>query len=179
MHVFWIAAVAGSIFFILRVVVYIVGGFDSDGSDELDATEGAFKLLSLNSITSFIAMFGWVGLACAYQFKLSLLASVGIAIIFGFLAMFVTAWLFKLAMKLKSNGVVFDIKESIGQNGEVYIRIPLGGVGRVVFTVNNARHEFDAVSEDDGVIDSFERVVITRIIDSHTLAVRPIANKEK
>ncbi|MDR1285684.1 MAG: hypothetical protein LBJ88_05755 [Campylobacteraceae bacterium] len=171
MHIFWIAAVAGSVFFILRVAVSIVGGFDGDNTDELDATEGAFKLLSLNSITSFIAMFGWVGLACGYQFKLSLLTSVVIAIICGFIAMFITAWLFKLAMKLKSSGVVFDIKESVGQNAEVYVRIPLGGVGRVILSINGTKHEFDAITEDEISINSFERVVITHIIDSHTVAV--------
>jgi hypothetical protein len=178
MYIFWIAAAAGSLFFVLRTAVSIVSGFDSDNADELDASEGAFKLLSLNSVTSFVAIFGWVGLACLYQFKLSLLVSVGIAAVFGFLAMFITVWLFRLAMRLKSGGAVFDIKESVGQNGEVYIRIPLGGAGRVTFTVNGIKHEFDAVSEDEGIIDSFERVTITRIIDSHTVAVRPISRKE-
>jgi hypothetical protein len=172
MNIFWIAALAGSAFFVLRVVVSIVGGFDSDGGDEADTTEGAFKLLSLNSITSFIEMFGWVGLACLYQFKLSLLISVVIAVICGFFAMFITAWLFKLAMKLKSGGAVFNIKDSIGQHGEVYARIPLGGVGRAAFIINGTRHEFDAVAEDEIGIDSFERVVITRIIDARTVAVR-------
>jgi Zn-dependent protease with chaperone function len=179
MYIFWIAAVAGSIFFILRVAVSIVGGFDGDTADELDATDGAFKLLSLNSVTSFVAIFGWVGLASFYQFKLSLLISVGIAVIFGFLAMLITTWLFRLAMKLKSGGAVFDIKDTVGQIGEVYIRIPLGGVGRIIFTTNGIKHEFDAIAENESIIDSFERVVITRVIDSHTVAVRPIINKEK
>ncbi|MDR2034697.1 MAG: hypothetical protein LBP89_08745 [Helicobacteraceae bacterium] len=63
MNVFWIAALAGTLFFILRVALSIVGGFGDDMSDELVATEGAFKLLTLNSIAGFIAMFGWAGLA--------------------------------------------------------------------------------------------------------------------
>lgn len=170
---------AGSVFFALRIVVSVVGGFDSGSADELDGTEGAFKLLSLNSITSFMAMFGWVGLACVYQFKLSLLISVGIAVIFGFLAMYVTTLLFRLAAKLKSGGATFNIKESIGQNGEIYIRIPPAGVGRIRLSINEVKYEFDAVSENGDAIDSFEKAAVTRVIDSHTLAVRPIVKKER
>jgi hypothetical protein len=177
MLIFWIAAVGGSIFFALKVVVSIVGGFDGDSGDELDATEGAFKLLTLNSVTGFIAIFGWAGLSSAYQFQLSLLLSFLIAVVFGFAAMLITALLFHLAMKLKSGGERFDIKQAVGEGGEIYIQIPQKGVGKVTFALNGIRHEFDAMSEDEAGINSFEKVVITKIIDQHTLLVRPLAKK--
>ncbi|MDR1211075.1 MAG: hypothetical protein LBK40_02460, partial [Spirochaetaceae bacterium] len=86
MIVFWGAAIFGSVFFVLRVVLFVVGGFgaDTDGGEpvldddpvhlshsrELEASDGAFKLLSLNSVTGFIAMFGWAGLAAYSQYGL-------------------------------------------------------------------------------------------------------------
>ncbi|MDR2635728.1 MAG: hypothetical protein LBC08_02735 [Campylobacteraceae bacterium] len=175
MTIFWAAAIFGSIFFVLRVISSIVGGF---GDGDTDATDDAFKLLSLNSITSFIAMFGWSGLAAHSQYQFSFFISLAVAIVCGVLTMFITAFLFKQAMRLKSSGVVFDINQAVGQTAEVYMRIPKEGSGKIIFTLNSIKHEFDAVCEEAYDIDSFERVVITKIIDSHTFAVRLLKEKK-
>ncbi|MDR2100156.1 MAG: hypothetical protein LBP40_04925 [Campylobacteraceae bacterium] len=171
MLIFWAAAIFGSIFFVLRVITSIVGGF---GDDSMDATDDAFKLLSLNSITSFIAMFGWSGLAAYSQYQFSFFVSLAVAMICGIITMFITAFLFKQAMRLKSDGVVFDVNQAVGQSGEVYMKIPKDGSGKITFSLNGMKHEFDAVSEESCDIDSFQKVVITKVIDSHTFAVRLI-----
>ncbi|MDR1460410.1 MAG: hypothetical protein LBI78_02050 [Campylobacteraceae bacterium] len=98
MLIFWASAIFGSIFFVLRTAASIVGGFGNDDID--DTSDNAFKLISLNSITSFIAMFGWAGLAAYSQYEFSFFTSLVIAVFCGIITMFLTAFLFKQAMKL-------------------------------------------------------------------------------
>ncbi|MDR2096632.1 MAG: hypothetical protein LBP76_14110 [Treponema sp.] len=189
MLVFWGAAIFGSLFFVLRVILFVVGGFGADipdddlspgdepagtdASEDLGTSEGAFKLLSLNSITGFIAMFGWAGLAAYSQYGLPFPAALLIAGLAGFFVLVITAALFYFAMKLKSPGAEFDITGALGAAAEVYLQIVPPKTGRVSFTVNGIRHEADAVSGDGKPIGSFEKVRITGVIDPHTVAVEP------
>jgi hypothetical protein len=195
MLVFWGAAIFGSVFFILRVILFVVGGFGADVPDDdlsldggpaefehsqdLEASEGAFKLLSLNSITGFIAMFGWAGLAAYSQYGLPLPAALLIAGLAGFLVLIITAGLFYFAMKLKSPGAEFDIRDAVGITAEVYLQISPPKTGRISFPVNGVKHEADAVSGNGTVIQSFEKVRITKVIDSRTVAVVPYDMEEK
>jgi hypothetical protein len=189
--VFWVAAIFGTVYFLLRVVMMIFGGIgaeadtgseavgggsmDGDAGHAAHATDAAFKLLSLNSITGFIARFGWAGLAAYVQHTLPFIASLAIATLAGVVVMLLTAFLFYLAMKLRSPGEVFSLPDAVGGNGEVYLDIPGGnGAGRVIFTVNGVKHEFDAISDSGSLIKSFERVTITRIVDMRTVAVAPL-----
>ncbi|MDR3324587.1 MAG: hypothetical protein LBS82_01175 [Spirochaetaceae bacterium] len=181
--VFWFAAIFGSVFFLLRVALLIFGGFGADadagshdagsGADAHDgaASDAAFKLLSLNSITGFIAMFGWAGLAAYIQYTLPFVASLGIATAAGAVVMVLSALLFYLAMKLKSPGEVFALADAVGATAEVYMEIPSGGTGRARFSVNGVKREADAVCDGAALIASFQRVVITRVVDSRTVAV--------
>jgi hypothetical protein len=87
--------------------------------------------------------------------------------------MAITALLFYFAMKLRSPGEVYTLGDAVGVQAEVYLTIPSGGgVGRIRFSVNGAKHEAGAVSETGDVIKSFEMVTVTRLIDAHTVAVR-------
>jgi hypothetical protein len=191
--VFWFAAIFGSVFILLRVALLIFGGFGADADGSADAvhdggggggdahdgapTDAAFKLLSLNSITGFIAMFGWAGLAAYIQYTLPFIVSLAIAVASGAVVMSLSALLFYLAMKLKSPGEVFELADALGAAAEIYLEIPEGGTGRARFSVNGVKHEADAASETGNLIKSFQRVTITRIIDSRTIAVSPYGEK--
>ncbi|MDR1398817.1 MAG: hypothetical protein LBJ41_02710 [Treponema sp.] len=171
---FWGAAVFGSVFFLLRVILFIAGAGGDDDSGDTDIAEagnGAFRLLSLNSLTGFTAMFGWGGLAAQAQFglnlPLSLLAGAGA----GLVAMLSTALVFYGAMQLRSSGARFSLKDAVGCEAEVYLRIPTQGKGRISFVLNGVKHQTDAVSDTAELIPSFEKTLITRVIDSHTVAV--------
>jgi hypothetical protein len=195
MLVFWGAAIFGSVFFVLRVVLFIIGGFGADVPDddlpadggaaagehspELEASDGAFKLLSLNSITGFIAMFGWAGLAAYSQYGLPFPAALLIAGAAGFFVLVITAVLFYFALKLKSPGAEFDIAQAAGAAAEVYLQISPSQTGKVSSVINGVKHEFDALSGNGETIPSFEKVTITGIIDSHTVAVVPYKEGER
>lgn len=92
--------------------------------------------------------------------------------------MAITVAIFHYALKLRSGGAVFDINQAVGQNGEVYMRIPPKGVGRVIFTFNGANREFDAICENENGIESFEKVSIVKAIDSNTLEVRALRSQQ-
>jgi len=73
-HAAWfgVPAVVGSVFFVLRTALMMIGGdlghgdFDADagGADLHHGDPGdAFKLLSIQSIAAFCMGFGWGGLA--------------------------------------------------------------------------------------------------------------------
>jgi hypothetical protein len=193
MFVFWGAAIFGSVFFILRVVLFVVGGFGADVDDgspldgesaqlahsqELEASDGAFKLLSLNSITGFIAMFGWAGLAAYSQYGLPFPVALLIAGGSGLGVLFITAALFYFAMRLKSPGAEFDINRAVGSTAEVYLRIAPSGMGKISFVVNGTKRECNAVSGSGEAIPSFEKVTITGVVDSHTVKVVPYREKK-
>jgi hypothetical protein len=195
MLVFWGAAIFGSVFFLLRVVLFVIGGFGADVPDddlppdgeaaagghspELEASDSAFKLLSLNSITGFIAMFGWAGLAAHSQYELPFPIALLIAVTAGFGVLVITAALFYFAMKLKSPGAEFDITQTAGATAEVYLQISPPQAGKISSVINGVKHEFDAVSDNGKMIPSFEKVKITGIIDSHTVAVVPYEEERK
>jgi hypothetical protein len=136
-----------------------------------EAGNGAFRLLSLNSITGFIAMFGWAGLAAHAQYGLGMLAALGVGGVAGFATMLIAALLFHGAMKLRSNGAKFTLSEATGVVGDVYLHVPGEGKGRVSFVVNGVKHEADAVSDNGEEIPSFNKALVTRVIDSRTVAV--------
>ena len=133
-QVFWICAILGTLLFILRAFLMIFAGvhhdFDGDVYHDVDTPEGteaSFKALSLNSITGFFMMFGWVGLACYKQFGLSSGISTLVGFVAGALCVVLIAKVFQGASKLESPGAVFDVEKLIGEVVEVYQQIPAEG----------------------------------------------------
>lgn len=187
--VFWLTAIAGTVFFFLRVAMMIVGGFGDDvgGSDGAnvdadasaphhsdDGADTSFKLVSLNSITGFIMMFGWAGLASYLQFHLGEVLSFALAFLVGLICMVITASLFRMALKLSSPGARFNVYDALNTDAEVYLRIPATGVGKVKISANGESRIINAVSEEKKEIESFQRVTVVRIVNSDTVSVKEI-----
>lgn len=116
--------------------------------------------------------FGWAGLAGQKQFGLGTTLSFVIASVAGGLAMFTTAYLFKLMGKLSSAGDVFSVQKTLGLSGSVYAQIPAEGRGQIRLSVNNATRFIDAISEDRTNLESFVDVTVVRVVDGTTVAVR-------
>jgi hypothetical protein len=177
--VFWGAALFGSVFFLLRVITMIAGGLGAEAHDDMsdapdDSSQGsedAFKLLSLNSLTGFIALFGWGGLAAYIQYSLPFSLALLIAGGCGLVAMLATSLLFYGALKLRSDGERFAVEQAVGAAATVYLRIPADGTGRISCVVQGTKREIDAVSELSEEIPSFQPVLVTRALDSRTVAV--------
>lgn len=177
---FLLCAIAGTAFFSMKVALMLLGGsLDGDGHDVEQSpgdtelhTDGegsafdtfdALKILSINSVAAFFAMFGWAGLSAHLQFQFGTVGSSLVALVCGSISMFLVAYLFLLLKKLSSAGASFNIQELVGQEAEVYERIPSNGRGKIQVTVNGMLREFEAESVSDATIDSFSTVRITAV----------------
>jgi len=189
---FWACAICGTVFFFLRAAAMAFGGFGADDSDasgghadagaqpghDVGHTDGhsssdaAFKLVSIHSLTGFVMMFGWIGLAAYRQFRLGSLLSIAVAGLAGLATMYVTALLFKAMRQLTAQGSCFRVDDVVGQDAVVYVRIPADGRGQIEIVCEGVKRYLDAVSDDSIEIQSFQAVRITRSMDAKTVGVR-------
>ena len=189
-RLFLILAFSGTLFFALRMVMALVAGFgDHDvGADAhvhdvhapSDGHHGhgsdvAFQLISLNSITGFIMMFGWVGLAAYSDRRWSAVNATIAGLIGGFVTMVLTAHVFRMAMGLVNVGERFSTAKTVGSTATVYAEIPAEGRGQIQVTANGLKRTLDAVSEDHVPLASFSTVTVVKAIDERTVAVRKAA----
>jgi hypothetical protein len=167
---FWFCALAGSGMFLIQFSLTLFGMGDDHDNGEFDAN---FKWLTKQTLTGFLMFFGWVGLTCKREFSLSGSASAAWATAGGLVAVFATAFIFKMAKKLQSSGTVFRIEDAIGKEAVVYQRIPKGGAGKISISLHHHTHEIDAVSLTQEEIASFTPVEIVKNMDGRTVAVVP------
>jgi membrane protein implicated in regulation of membrane protease activity len=155
---FLVCAVIGGIFVLIRFLIMLIGldhGVDGDFSDGTHDFDGhhadsdvGFKLLSLQGVTSFLLMFGLVGMALYNQSKAGILISMGGAVAAGLASVWIIAKMFSLVIKLQSSGTI-SIDSTVGAQGKVYLTIPENGSGRVLISVCNSLREYDAVAQDN------------------------------
>lgn len=177
---FWVCAVGGTTLFFLKSLMLIIGGMDHEldidsnevAQDGLDSSDAAFKLLSINSITGFFMMFGWVGLACYVQAELIPIVSLLGGTIAGLITMYLTAKLFQAARHLVSNGSQFIIENTIGQIGSVYQEIPENGSGKIQITVDGITREIKAVSAENNPLNSFTTIEVVAVVNPTTVSVK-------
>jgi membrane protein implicated in regulation of membrane protease activity len=177
-RIFWICALTGSLFFLLKVVTAMFSSFgdhsslsEVDGDPDLSSSDQAFKLFSIHSLTGFFMMFGWVGLASYKQFMFSSELSTLIAFIGGLLMMIITSMMFKLAAYFVSPGSSFSLDQLKGKYATVYQEIPADGTGKIHITVDGILREVQAVSLTKKKINSFTHVEIVQVPGNQTVVV--------
>lgn len=171
---FWFCALAGSGLFVLQFIMTLLLGISEDldvGNEGVDA--GNFKWLSKQALTGFVMIFGWVGLTCRKEYSFSIMASVLIASAAGLSAVFILGAIFRLAKKLRSQGSVFRIEDTIGKEATVYQDIPKAGSGKISLSLNNLTYEIDAISSHSDALLSFTKVQIIDKMDDKTVVVIP------
>lgn len=173
--VFAICALVGGVLFILRLIMQFVGM----GADHVDISvshdvgggdsDASFKILSLQGVTAFLLMFGLVGWVML-RGGLGMIWSIAGAIAAGTATMFFVLWLFHSFLKLQGSGTL-DLKNAVGVEGTVYLRIPAGGTGKVQLTVQGRLLTLDAVSDAKEEIKSGGRVKVESIVAGGVLKV--------
>ena len=181
---FWICAISGSVFFVLKALMSIMAGLDHGldvntaehefGHEGSDGSDAAFKVVSINSLTGFVMMFGWMGLASYEQFGLSAPVSLLIALLAGLLALYITGAIFQAASKLTDPGAQFRLHDALGATATVYQRIPASGKGQIQMSLAGMTREIEAVSEHGIDIPSNDSVKIVKIVDSNTVSVEKV-----
>ena len=201
--VFTAAAIFGTVFFLIRLALMFMGVGDTDfdgggggGADhgggfdmgdlDVDPTidahhtdsTHAFKMLSIQSIATFIMGFGWGAIGAYRGSDMGVGASLAIGAIIGVAMVWLLGWLLKGVYDLQSSGN-FPIRALVGKPGEVYLTVPATGgakpgYGKVRITHDNRRRIFNALSQGDA-IPTGSRVRVVRVHDDLTLTVAPDA----
>lgn len=179
---FIICAFAGGFFVIMKFMMQFMG-FDSHSGGDFDAgghnidfqhsdSDVGFHVLSLHGISSFLMMFGLVGLAMYRQSSMGVFMSIIGAIIAGCASVWGIGKIFKAANRMRSSGTI-SIEDTVGSQGKVYMHIPEKGTGRVLVTVNNSLREYDATSNDSKAIDTGTPIRVVWV-DGNILVVEKI-----
>jgi hypothetical protein len=178
LHDFFVgAAVLGGALFLVQLALSALGGGDADidfsGHHAADtghtSADTAFKLLSLHGLSAFFAMFGLTGLALRDQSGVSASAAVAGAFVGGSFTTFVIARIFRAAKKLEGSGNI-DMKNAVGHEATVYLRIAANKPGKVTVAVQGRQVQADAVS-DDATFETGDRVRVTRALPDGSLVV--------
>lgn len=177
------SAVIGGTLFVLRTILTFAGIGGDDGvsgadlsADTLDdAQQGsgmnfAFSLLSLQGLTAFFTMFGLVGLALSRAGVHVLLTILG-GTAAGLVTVLLISLLFTQARRFQSEGTL-DIRNAVGTNGSVYLRIPPGGSGQVRVPVQGGLRIIDAVVEGGEGLPTGTKIKVIGVADSATLIVQ-------
>ena len=123
---------------------------------------GTMRLFTFQGIIAFFCVFGWSGLAFTRVLASSLL-SMALAIMLGFLFMFLVALLIRALSKLADDGSI-SIASTLGYSGTVYLTVPSRGNGHGKVKVNIGGHynEYDAITDSSVPLPTGSRI---RIID--------------
>lgn len=179
---FLVCAIIGGAFVSIRLVMQLIG-IGHDGGGDLDTgghdfdshhadSDVGFKVLSLHGLTSFLMMFGLVGLALYRQSRMGTVVSIVGAFAAGVVSVWIIKKLFSLILKLQSSGTI-SIDSTVGAQGRVYLNIPEKGTGRVLVNVNNSLREYEAASSDEKEI-STDTAIRVIYVDGNVLVVERI-----
>ena len=172
--VFGISALVGGLLFLLWFVLLMVGGAASDLFDglfdiQIGDTDLSFKALTFQGLSSFLMMFGLIGLMISEMDApraLSILGGLGA----GGLSMWMVSKLFNTFKELETDQTM-NLDNANGATGTVYLRIPEKGEGQIQITFQGAMRTMDAISADGVEIPTG---TIIQVVDNvaDTLRVR-------
>jgi hypothetical protein len=164
-QVFLAIAILASLATVLMLILSLIG---ADHHDGLDA-DGSF--FSVKPITGFFLGFGWAG-AIALSEGGSVLVGTLAGIATGGLMMAATYGLFRMLLRLKTDGTV-RFADAVGAIGTVYLTIPPAGQtgGQINVTFGNRNETVAALQKGDAAIPAGEKVRVTGLVDRATLIV--------
>ena len=188
---FWTALV-GCTLLVIQVILQVVGlggeadadvGADTDMDLHTDAevhdpahgTAGNvfFGFLSLKALVSFTGIFGLTGLSLEdagytgfHRMALSLLA--------GVVAMIVVGYMMRALHHLSSSGTIV-LRNAVGHEAQVYLRIPAHGEGQGKVTIELQGRSVELQAITDGADIPTGRVVkVIGVLAGETLKVVPL-----
>ena len=183
--VYLIMALTGTTFFVLRLLLALFFGADTDfdtGHDFDAGSDSSFGFFSLLSILAFFMGSGWMGLICRVDWDMGGLASAAAAAAFGFGfgfgMMMLASGLMFTARKLNRT-IEYDLNTAVGRTARVYMTIPKqgGGRGQVEVDVSGRRKVLEAISTREK-LDQFSSVRVVKVRDDQTLVVESADSAE-
>jgi len=187
---FW-AALVGCTILVIQVILQIIGlggehdldggadtDFDHDGVGDHDPAHGTqgnvfFGILSFKALVAFAGIFGLTGLSLENSDVVGI-QRVGIAVLAGLLAMVLVAYMMRALYNLGSSGSVV-IRNAVGHQAEVYLRIPAKGEGRGKVTVEIQGRSVELPAVTDGeAIGTGAIVKVVDVASGETVKVMPV-----
>jgi hypothetical protein len=172
LQTFWYIAIPVSLIFLIQAVITFSGlGADADIDSDISLDgSGFFDYFTVRNGINFLLGFSWGGI-CFYSLISSKILLIAVAILSGFVFFITFFYLIQQIKKLEENNS-FNPLDTIGKEGEVYLRIPENGKGKIFVSQNGATQELDAIS--DGIfIDTGTKITIVDVLENNILVVRP------
>ncbi|NLX21985.1 MAG: hypothetical protein GXY55_10015 [Phycisphaerae bacterium] len=170
-------ALVGTLFFLLRLLLSLFLGADSDFDMDVDAvvdSDVSFSLFSTLSILAFFMGAGWMGLTSRVSWEGGHSGSAFAAVGFGAgMALLASGMMY--GVKRMSLHAHYDVNTALGKTARVYLTIPPKGQGRgqIMTNVSGRSKVMFARSEAQEPIAAFAMVRILRVDDDETFVVEP------
>ncbi len=143
---------------------------DSGDHHDLNNSDISFQFVSIQGLTAFFMMFGWVGLALVYESGFpGWIATIG-GVAAGVFTVWVLARMFSFASSLKCDGTM-RVRRALGAGGTVYLRIPSEGSGQIQVEIDGRLDIRDAISANKEEIKTGEQVTVVWVQDNGVLIV--------
>lgn len=162
--VFYYVAWISTVLFILKMIMFSIFGGDSEVSSDFTGsveTETSFDFLSIQSILAFFMGIGWMGTACLNQFKLGIFLSILVAVIFGLVMMFFSAWVM-LCIKKLNHQISIDYSKCVGVKGQAYSSFSPHSKGQIQIEFNEKLSIEEAFNDNDYKINSFSKIRVIK-----------------
>jgi membrane protein implicated in regulation of membrane protease activity len=182
---FSIPALLGSVFFLFRIAMLLLGaghdaGLDLHGdvahgdlgghaTDAHSDSTHSFQILSVQSIAAFLMGFGWFALAGHRAMHWQLPATLGMGVAGGVGMCYLLAVILRGMADLQSSGTV-SIRGAMGQEGDVYVTVPCGGRGQVRVSIGDRQRIYNAMSGGED-LPTGTRIRVIKVNPDNTLTV--------
>jgi membrane protein implicated in regulation of membrane protease activity len=168
-QVFLLSGLVGGLILLFRMIL-MIAGLDHHGTDVHVDSDAGFQALTIQGVSSFLAMFGVVGYMLYHGAligtSLALIGAVGA----GAFSMWLIHKIFRSMLRLQSSGTV-SLFAAVGSEGSVYLTVGKDG-GRVQINFANRLREFEAVSADGSTIPTGTPIRV-QSVTANTLVVAP------
>jgi hypothetical protein len=146
--------------------------FDQGAQGDSAATVLAFKMLSLQSLTTFFTLFCWGG-ALYLNRGVPVARAMGVSALWGLAGMVCVSILLYALPRLAQTGTR-DLNSCIGTEAVVYLDIPAQKAGQIRATVSGTVCYIRARSAAGTALKAGTPVRVTRRVDLNTVAVEPV-----
>jgi membrane protein implicated in regulation of membrane protease activity len=168
-QLFLLAGFVGGLILLFRLIL-MIAGLDHHSDIHIDSDVG-FQALTIQGISSFLAMFGVVGYTLFHGALIGAALSIVGAIGAGVASMWIIHKIFRGMLRLQSSGTV-SLFAAVGSEGTVYLTVSKEG-GRVQINFANRLREFEAVSADGATIPTGTAIRV-QSVTANTLVVAPL-----
>ena len=193
-HIFLGAAIVGGMIVIFRLFLQFVGG--GGGHDASDAgsdisgeaspdvggadhdvgsaghhADSSFAVFTLQNLSAFLLIFGLVGLALRRASEVGTTWSVVGGFAAGMIIVAILTKLMTASRRLQVSGTL-KLQNAIGAEGEIYLTVPPGGIGKVQVVIRGRQQIYNAKTEETTPVKTGERVIVTKLVSGNVFVVK-------